>query len=394
MLAIRRLLRASKLEPEGVPDNQSTCGGTHAMSSPSQYPSVMPDDASTFSKNIPRYKLFDPTSVGLAAFLGSPIAGTALMGINYRRLRRPGAATAAIVTGIAVTGLVIACARWIPQWATFAVGLALFLGTYNSAKVLQAPLVARHEQMGGQTVSRWVATGVGLIALAAWVGVVLFPTGLGSKVLVGTKDNVYYSGLATKQDAKALGDALKADGFFTDRGATVLLSKGNDGTVVSFVVQDGIWEQPDMVAGFEEVGRQVAPSVGGFPIKVRLANTLQQTKKEVTVGRLLVGTKDHVYYLGSATAADATAAANALKAASYFQDHGADVFLAKDERGTTISFVVAQGLWDDPQVVAECQKMVRHSVVPVFGVPITVRLLNSNLETKKAMVISSLTPAG
>jgi hypothetical protein len=50
-----------------------------------------------------------------------------------------------------------------------------------------------------------------------------------------------------------------------------------------------------MVAGFEEGGRQVAPSVGGFPIKVRLANTQQQTKKEVTVGRLLVGTKDHVY---------------------------------------------------------------------------------------------------
>jgi hypothetical protein len=63
------------------------------MSCPSQYPSAMPDDASTFSGNIPRYKLFDPTSVGLAAFLGSPIAGTALMGINYRRLGKPGAAS-------------------------------------------------------------------------------------------------------------------------------------------------------------------------------------------------------------------------------------------------------------------------------------------------------------
>ena len=364
------------------------------MSSPSQYPSAVPDDASTFSKNIPQYKLFDPTSVGLAAFLGSPIAGTVLMGINYRRLGKSGAASAAIVTGVAITGLVIACGRWIPQWATFAVGLVLFLGTYNAAKVLQGPLVARHEQMGGQTISRWAATGVGLIALAAWVGVILFSTGAGSKVVVGSKDNVYYSGSATKQDAEALGAALKADGFFTDRGATVLLSKGNDGTVVSFVVQDGIWDQPDMVAGFEEVGRQVAPSVGGFPIKVRLANTQQQTKKEVTVGRLLVGTKDHVYYLGSATASDATAVANALKAASYFQDRGADVFLAKDERGTTVSFVVAEGLWDDPQDVAECQDMVRQSVAPVLGVPITVRLLNSNLEMKKAMVISSLKPTG
>ncbi len=364
------------------------------MSSPSQYPSAVPDDASTFSKNIPQYKLFDPTSVGLAAFLGSPIAGTVLMGINYRRLGKSGAASAAIVTGVAITGLVIACGRWIPQWATFAVGLVLFLGTYNAAKVLQGPLVARHEQMGGQTISRWAATGVGLIALAAWVGVILFSTGAGSKVVVGSKDNVYYSGSATKQDAEALGAALKADGFFTDRGATVLLSKGNDGTVVSFVVQDGIWGQPDMVAGFEEVGRQVAPSVGGFPIKVRLTNTQQQTKKEVTVGRLLVGTKDHVYYLGSATASDATAVANALKAVSYFQDHGADVFLAKDESGTTVSFVVAEGLWDNPQDVAECQGLVRQSLAPVLGVPITVRLLNSNLEMKKAMVISSLKPTG
>jgi hypothetical protein len=37
------------------------------------------------------------------------------------------------------------------------------------------------------------------------------------------------------------------------------------------------------VEGFEQLGRAVAPTVGGVPIKVRLVNTAAEMKKEIPV---------------------------------------------------------------------------------------------------------------
>jgi hypothetical protein len=64
----------------------------------------------------------------------------------------------------------------------------------------------------------------------------------GKKVLIGTSDEVRYSGSATQQEAEALGAALKASGYFQDHGAGVILSNGGDGSVISFAVKDGFWK--------------------------------------------------------------------------------------------------------------------------------------------------------
>ena len=62
----------------------------------------------------------------------------------------------------------------------------------------------------------------------------------------------------------------------------MLLSKG-DGTVIGFVVKEGLWDQPENVATFEKIARQVASSAGGLPIKLRLLNNTMETKKEVAI---------------------------------------------------------------------------------------------------------------
>ena len=102
------------------------------------------------------------------------------------------------------------------------------------------------------------------------------------KVIIGTKDEVYFAGSATEGDAKALGDALKKAGYLEDRGVTVLLSKG-DSTLVSLVLKEGVWDKPTSVATYQRVAREVAPSVGGVPIELRLLNTSLETKKEMTI---------------------------------------------------------------------------------------------------------------
>ncbi len=100
---------------------------------------------------------------------------------------------------------------------------------------------------------------------------------------VGSNDEISYSGTATEQDAKALGEQLKSIGYLQDQGFTILLSKGTGGTVVGFVVKEGGWNDDSIVAQFEQIGHSIAPSVGGVPIKVRMLNTHLHKQKEIPI---------------------------------------------------------------------------------------------------------------
>jgi len=231
----------------------------------------------------PRYSLFDARSVFLAAFLGSPVAGAAVMAINDRRLNRSKRAIATVILGIFATIAAAVLGSYFPA-AGMAVAIGTALVTKAVAQSLQGKVVEQHVAQGGMLGSRWAAAGVGGAFLAIFVGMLLVGTlGELSKVTIGSNDEVYYSGSATEAEAKSLGERLKGIGFFGNHGASVRLSKDKDGTAVWFVVKDGIADQPQMVSAFANVGRQVAPAVGGFPIKVRLTDSKFKIEKEVMV---------------------------------------------------------------------------------------------------------------
>jgi hypothetical protein len=339
---------------------------------------------------VPSHTLFDSTSIGIATFLGSPVAGAWLMALNYHRLGKRNQALAAFAGGMAVTGLGIGLGYLIPATYSSAIAIGLVAIMKNVSKALQDAAVEQHMREGGQPGSRLIAAGTGLASLLVLGGIIfaLLQVGLGSKVVVGSKDQIYYSGSATKDDAKHLGEELKTSGFFADRGASVLLSKGKDGTAVTFLTEDGVWDRPDMVVAFEEVGREIAPAVGGFPVKVRLANTERQTMKELAVGKAATGTKDDLYYFGSATESDARALVQLLKSAGFFQDQGATVMFSKNDDGTAISYVVAEGSWDRPISVAAFEALTRAVASSVGGFPLKLRLLSSRLEEKKVVAIN------
>src|SRR5579862_1094441 len=219
------------------------------MSTPYSYP--MTNDGITPASPVPPFKLFDSTSVAIATLLGSPVAGTLLMGINYHRLGKGGKAAAAIVIGLVATIVAIIFGNLVPYAFSSAVAIGLLLTTRSCAQALQGPAVSEHVAQGGRLGSRWAATGIGVAFLAAIFGVIFLVTfarqtkqqtmSENAKVIIGTKDAVYYSGSAREQDAKALGDKLKEIEYFADRGVTVLLSKEKGHFVVSFVVKEGVW---------------------------------------------------------------------------------------------------------------------------------------------------------
>jgi hypothetical protein len=232
-----------------------------------------------------------------------------------------------------------------------------------------------------------LAGGAGLLLIALIADWVIDPPGNRglSKVTVGTKDEVYYSHAATAADAASLGNALQSMGFFTGRGTAAILSKGTGGTVLSFVLNDGGWDRPATVAGFEEIGRRSAISVGGFPVQLRLCDAKWGVRKELTVGRFASGVNDEVYYFGSATRADAEGLAKALRAAGYLVDSGATVEISRDG-ATSLSFVIGEGLWNRPDAVAQLEVLTRKVAPSVGGLPVDIRLLNPKMEIKKEIL--------
>jgi hypothetical protein len=201
------------------------------------------------------------------------------------------------------------------------------------------------------------------------------------KVIVGANDQVYYRG-ASMQQATALGHALQNVGFFNDRGTSVMLSRSKGVPGVSFVLNDGAWDHPDTIASFEEIGRRVAASIGGFPILVHLTDSAWTVRRSLTIGRTTAGAHDVIYYFGSTTPADAQALAAALRQAGYLQDLGVTITIAK-ANGTAIGFVVGDGVWDQPQAVAAFEQLVRRVAPSAGGLPIELKLLNAEMELKK-----------
>ena len=180
---------------------------------------------------------------------------------------------------------------------------------------------------------------------------------------------------------------LKTAGYFQDRGVTVLLSKGAGGTVIGFVVADGVWNQAGTLPQFEEMARGVASTVGGLPVQVQLMNSTQIVEKSATVGEVDFGGGDAVIYEGTATQADAQALGQQFKTMGFFGGKGANVFLTKDG-GTTIAFVVSDGTWNDATMVTDFEAIVRGVAPSVGGLPIDLRLDNTTLTVEKDEMVN------
>jgi hypothetical protein len=351
-------------------------------------------------KSLPtNYRLFDAGAVGTAAFICCPLAGAILIAVNYGRLGKAGKGVLAIILGLIAIVLNILI-KW--NWNTSSGSLdrleydafeILFLTltwicTWQAAKKVQGNAVQEHIARGGQLGSRSTAIGVGLATLVALVvvtGLAVYEYQYRKIVVIGTKDQVIYSGITTKTDAAALGNALKSDGYFHDSGASVLLHKGIGSTTISFGVQDGVWNQAGMLSSFEELARQLAPLAGGLPIQVQLVDTSGNVQDTSTVGEVRFEGLDGVYYEGSATKAEAQALGRRLKSMGFFRGKGANVFLIRHDDGTTLAFVVVGEAWKSK--VSSFEAIVRDLAPIAGGLPINMRLVSTQLQVQKDEVI-------
>ncbi len=342
----------------------------------------------------PEYRLFDSGAVGLVAFICGPLPGAVLIAINYARMGKDGKGVLAAVLGLTATALLL-LTRWnlhspLGPLVSDALAVLFIICTWQIAKKIQGKAVEEHIARGGQLAAKSTAFFIGIATLAGLIVVTaaaLYQNPNHKMVIIGTRDQVLYAGImATRNEATALGNALKNDEYFQDRGAAVLLTRGFGGTTISFVVQDGIWDQAGMLSQFEELARDVAPAVGGLPVQVRLLDSQMDVEETSMVGEVKFGGVDGVYYEGSATKAKAQALGQGLEAMGFFSGKGANVILIRHADGTTLAFVLNHG-WDNPKMVSSFEAIARQVAPAVGGLPINLQLVSTKIQLEKDEVI-------
>ncbi|WP_263358027.1 hypothetical protein [Acidicapsa ligni] len=347
----------------------------------------------------PEYRLFDSAAVGTATFICPP-AGAILLAINYVRLGKAGRGVLAVVLGLIVVALNILVKL---IWKTSSGSLErleydafelLFLGftwylTWKIAKEDQGYAISQHAARGGRLGFAGTGFGVGIATLAILVvvaGALLYQYQHRTTVLIGAKDQVIYSGLATRGNALALGNALKSNGYLQERGTSVLLHKGMAATTISFGVQYGVWNQAGILSKFEELTRQVVPTVGGFPVQVQLIDSNGNVQETSNVGEVHFGGKDAVYYEGTVTKAEAMALGKRFQAIGFLRGKGANILWSRhDDDGTILAFVVVREV--DAKMVSSFEQIVRDVAPVAGGLPIDMHLVNPQLEVKKDEMI-------
>jgi hypothetical protein len=225
-----------------------------------------------------------------------------------------------------------------------------------------------------------------LATIAAWiVAAARNPRSEVSKLIIGANDEVYYFRPITASQAASVGQALQAAGFFAGKASAVQLLRWRGATTVSFALNNGGWDRPLTIAAFEEIGRRLAPLIGGYPMQINLSDYQWVAHRTLTIGKVsLAG--DAVYYYGEITSVQATAVGLALQDAGYLKGLGVSVTVAKD-LSRSIGFAVNDGVWEQADLVERFEQLTRRAAPALGGLPVELRLLSGDMDPKKTVTV-------
>lgn len=110
--------------------------------------------------------LYSTRSILLGTFLGSPLAASILMALNYRRIDKPAAARKALISGAISAAALIVLGFLIKDHAgiRFALNIAQLVLVYYLAKSFQGTAISGHKEAGGKMASAWGAAGIGILS--------------------------------------------------------------------------------------------------------------------------------------------------------------------------------------------------------------------------------------
>ena len=130
------------------------------------------------STKAPPVTLHSEKSVGIAAFLGTPLAGSLLIAHNLKKLDKTGPAAVAVLGGFAAAALIVVLAVTVGDKLPPAAGTFIGLGYAMGMKKIATNLFPAEYQAidEGQAPAHtaWIGAGVGLACSVAVVAALFF----------------------------------------------------------------------------------------------------------------------------------------------------------------------------------------------------------------------------
>jgi hypothetical protein len=215
----------------------------------------------------------------LAAYfiVGTLPIGMCLYGLNVaRRGGRWIGYTLFVMSALSLVLLLVVAARGQhPSWRILSL-LSILVGI-GVLRMETGPF--KRAIAKGATSARWWPPIVPVLLLIVLMALV----SPADKVVFGPKEEIYYENGATEADARRLGSALQSLQFFDGHSsASVLVTRTPAGLAVCFVAGEGVWNDPEALAYFQELRRQLTTRPHAYvPLEVRLCDSSGRTKRVI-----------------------------------------------------------------------------------------------------------------
>ncbi|MEM1174788.1 MAG: hypothetical protein AAGA33_04640 [Pseudomonadota bacterium] len=133
-----------------------------------------PPNATLGNSELDIHGLYSPGQIGVAAFIGGPIAGSWLLASNFASLGKRDAKTKTVIAGIVLTACVIALSLYLPD--DFPALVFPFVYTvvfFQLAGKLQGYDVRQFIDDGGKRFSHWRVLGISVVSIVIFMLVVV-----------------------------------------------------------------------------------------------------------------------------------------------------------------------------------------------------------------------------
>ncbi|MBI4957282.1 MAG: hypothetical protein HY908_35045 [Myxococcales bacterium] len=231
--------------------------------------------------------VYEPESIALATFLGTPVAGAVLWAWNERVAGRPLRAVVALLVGLGLTAALFALALVLPSDLSammLLVHSALVMGARALARRWREGEHVRRRLAGTRNVSRWAAAGLGLAGAAAVAGavlaVVLAQQPPSVEVRPGAR--LYYLPGVTEQDARHVAEVLRPGVAAGTNALDLRYSQTPTGHALSFVVE-AARVTPAVLERFQDLADGLHTRIArGEELEIRLCDAAWQRHHTVT----------------------------------------------------------------------------------------------------------------
>ncbi len=302
----------------------------------------------------PAYALHSHENVFGAALLGGPLGGAFVFATNLRRLGRGRQAAGAVVLGALGTCAPLALASAAGSLASVGGGIGVLAAyvIYSASKSILGGELERHLSLGGRKASGVAALALGLLGAAPAVLLLLATGAIPLRVLADQSleleggDEVLYSREIRPDEARRLGEHLRSIGWFQGRRGRARLERAGGGWVVSFPLEEGAWNDPEVRGAYARVQSTLVEAFPGDAPRVHLCDASFETRVEAlesTETALRLAGGDVLWYPADLAQDDARRLAAHLASIGCFQGRGDWIRLERVQGGLALWLFPREG---------------------------------------------------